>query len=369
MIMKIKKILFSCMLVMGCLTAAAQEPEVKTENVFNPHWYLQIQPVGVQYTLGELSYNRLMSYNVQLGAGYQFNPIVGLRLSVNAWESRGGLRDNDIRYKYKWNYVAPMLDATVNLTNVFWGFNPHRVFNFSVFAGVGVNVAWNNDDAADVQQSLSGYNLQYLWDGTKARMVGRAGLMIDFRLCDAVVLGLEAQANTLTDHYNSKKASDADWYFNALLGIKVNLRKTYKVKEIVPPEVPERVVERVVERVKEPAPVPPAPPAVEPLRRDVFFQINSARISDIEKQKIAEIAEYMQKHPDSKVQITSYADKDTGNPTINQRLSEERSQSVANSLKDEFGIAESRISTSAKGDTEQPFDTAVMNRTSICIAQ
>ncbi|MCD8290405.1 MAG: OmpA family protein [Prevotella sp.] len=375
--MKIKKIILSCLLVMGCLGAAAQ-PEEKTEYVFNPHWYLQVQPLGAQYTVGELSFGKLVSYNAQIGAGYQFNPTIGLRLSVNAWSSRAGWEmDNTIK-KWRWNYVAPMLDATVNVSNLFCGFNPKRVFEFSVFGGIGMNIGWGNDEAANAAEYInttyySGatQDLSYLWDGTKVRLAGRVGVMADFRICDAVTLGLEASANVLNDHYNSKKAGNADWYINALVGVKINLGKTYTTKKITPPAPPEKVVERVVEKVVE-KPAPPAPPVVEkvePLRRDIFFTINATHIVGTEAAKVKEVAEYLKKYPEATVQVTGYADKGTGNEKINQALSEKRAQAVVDSLINDYGISSSRIFSSAKGDTEQPFDVDTQNRVSICIAK
>ena len=72
---------------MGCTAASAQE--AKTVNVFNPHWYGQVQ-IGGQYTLGEIGFGKLLSPNVQIGGGYNFNKVVGARLSINAWQSKGG---------------------------------------------------------------------------------------------------------------------------------------------------------------------------------------------------------------------------------------------------------------------------------------
>jgi len=40
-----KKTIMSCLLALGFLSASAQDQQPKTEYVFNPHWYVQIQPV------------------------------------------------------------------------------------------------------------------------------------------------------------------------------------------------------------------------------------------------------------------------------------------------------------------------------------
>ena len=77
----------------------------------------------------------------------------------------------------------------------------------------------------------------------------------------------------------------------------------------------------------------------------------------------------MNKYPESKVVITGYADKGTGNAKINEKLAQKRSQMVADLLTNKFGIASSRISVDSKGDTVQPFEKNDLNRVSICIAE
>jgi flagellar motor protein MotB len=63
--------------------------------------------------------------------------------------------------------------------------------------------------------------------------------------------------------------------------------------------------------------------------------------------------------------LSGFADKETGNPTINMRLSRERSQAVSDFLQD-AGIQEWRIRRFAKGDKVQPFDIPEDNRVCIC---
>ena len=129
----------------------------------------------------------------------------------------------------------------------------------------------------------------------------------------------------------------------------------------------ERIVERVVEK---PVPVQPAVvETIEPLRRDIFFTISCTKIVEAEMQKVKDIADYLNKYPNATVEITGYADKGTGNATINKGLSEKRAQVVVDTLIKEYGIAESRIKSDSKGDTEQPFEEPVLNRVSICIAK
>jgi outer membrane protein OmpA-like peptidoglycan-associated protein len=374
----------SGLLFLGVLSASAQaEQKGTTEYVFNPHWYIQLQPVGGQYTLGEVDFSDLFSYNVQGAIGYNFTKVVGARLAVNAWQSKAGIKVDNFKQNWKWTYVAPSLDLTFNLSNLICGFNPNRFFNLTAFVGGGANFASGNDDAVKAKNNLKAYmnaspyliwndadqNMDYVWDGSKTRFFGQAGLIADFRLTDAISLNVEVNANTLSDKYNSKRARNADWYFNALAGVKVNLGKTYSTKFIPAPEPEIRYVEKVVEKVVEVPAKVEAAPAIEPIRRDVFFKINSYKIAKNEEQKVKDIVDYMQKYPNSKVVITGYADAGTGNDRINDRLAAQRADAVVKALKTQYGISADRITYDSKGARVQPFAENDKNRVSICIAE
>jgi outer membrane protein OmpA-like peptidoglycan-associated protein len=384
--MKMKKAILSCLMLLAGLSASAQEQKGTTEYVFEPHWYVNIQPLGVQYTLGEISMGDLMSYNVQAAVGREFNKVIGGRFALNAWQSKAGSSINGVDYKWKWNYLAPTVDITFNLSNLISGVNPNRVFTVGAFAGLGANIAWGNDQAADVDATLrqlttarwadadgtlrtdNSYQagLEYLWDGTKTRFLLQAGLTGDIKINDKFAVTLEVSANTLSDKYNSKRAKNWDWYFNALAGLKINFGPTYSTKFIPAPEPEIRYVEKIVEKVVE---VPaPAPAAAEPLRRDIFFLINKAVIRDTEASKVNDIVAYLNENKDAKVQVTGYADAGTGNDKINDRLAAQRADAVVKALKD-AGIAADRITFDSKGARVQPFADNDSNRVSICIAE
>ena len=369
-VMKRMKMFFAAALMMFSVSAMAQatyEVADGTKYEFQKHAFLNLEG-GAQYTLGEAKLSKLISPNVQLGLGYQFSPVFGVRIQANAWQSKGGwngyqitIGDAPYTADYKYKYVAPGLDLMFNLSNLFCGWNPNRVFNLTVFLGGGANIAFSNDEANDIAktvQNLDAYNLEYIWDGTKVNPFARGGLEAAFKL---------------SDKYNSKNHSGgkmkADWYFNALLGLKINLGKTYN-KILPPPPAPEPEPQPVVEPEPAPAPAPaPVVEKVEPLRRDVFFIINKTDIQESEAQKVKDIANYMQKNPNSKVVVTGYADAGTGNDKINDRLAAGRADAVVKSLVNDYGIAESRISYDSKGSRVQPFAENDLNRVTICIAE
>ena len=372
------------LLSMSAATAFAQATYTDANNneyQFKKHAFLNFQG-GAQYTLGEAKFDKLLSPNVQLGLGYQFSPVFALRLQANGWQSKGGWNGyelvrngNPYTADYKFNYVAPGLDLMFNLSNLFCGWNPNRVFNVTAFLGGGANIAWKNDEVnaiAKTLKNLDNYQLQNLWDGTKVQPYGRGGVELAFRLSDAVSFLVEGNANILSDKYNSKKADNPDWYFNALAGFRINLGKTYKKVEAPAPE-PAPVQEYV-----EPTPAPtPAPEVkeevvekkVEPFRRDVFFLINSAKIRNSEAGKIQEMVDYLNANPNAKVSVTGYADAGTGNNRINDRLARLRAQIVVKTLKEKYNIPADRIISDSKGSRVQPFAVNNKNRVTICIAE
>lgn len=404
--MKIAKILLSAFFAVTALGASAQGQkyvidEVKSYTVFKKHAYLQLQG-GAQHTLGEAKFMDLVSPNAQIALGYQFSPVFGARIQANAWQSKGGISgygpsQQRTTETFKWNYVAPGIDAMFNLTNLFGGFNPQRCVNVNAFLGVGANIAWGNDEAAALLPMVGDgakENMSHLWNDSKLLApVGRAGIGVDFRLSDAVSLGIEGNANCLNDQYNSKHTDNPDWYFNALVGLKINLGKTYETKndtvghwEAIPVPIacpacgstnvnggcPETEKGACVNdpNCKHPASCYCKQPKVIEVRGkkiDVFFLIRSSVISEEENVKVQEMIKYLQKYPDAKVVVTGYADIGTGNPRINMGYSEKRAEVVTKALLD-AGISMDRITTDAKGDTVQPFAENDLNRVTIAIA-
>ena len=375
---RFKRVLFASALLLGATSAMAQATYTDkdgNEYQFKKHAFLDLQG-GAQYTLGEAKFGDLISPNVQLGLGYQFSPVFGMRLQANGWQSKGGWSgfranpgETPYNATYKFKYVAPGLDFMFNLSNLFCGWNPNRVLNVTAFLGGGANIAWDNDEVNELATTIkntSAYNLEYLWDGTKVRPFGRAGLELAFKVSKSVSLMLEGNANITSDKYNSKKAGNPDWYFNALAGLRINLGKsaTKKEKPVEPEPAP-----APVQKVEEPAPAPVVEKKVEEIRRDIFFTINSNKISEKENKKILEVIDFLVKYPEAKVVVTGYADKGTGNDRINDRIAAKRAAAVVWMLEKRYGIPAERIIEESKGSRVQPFAENDMNRVSIMIAK
>ena len=372
--MKMKCILCTLgALVMCTAPVFAQAANKQEKSEFNPHWFMQVQ-AGASYTLGEGPFGKLVSPAAALSAGYQFSPVWGLRFGLSGWQSKGAWVSPQTTYQYK--YLQGNVEATLDLANLFGRFNPRRTVNPFLFAGVGLNGAFDNDEANALNDS--GYRLGNIWSGSKVFVAGRLGLGVNFRLSDCVLFGVEMNANMLSDKYNSKKAGNLDWQFNALAGFTFRFGKNYKKSRpavATAPVTPARTTEPAQKEepaVQEPAPVQaPATKAAEKpaaLRENIFFRIGSAQIRTSEQAKVAALAEYLKANPEANVEIVGYADAATGSHAVNLKISKLRAESVAAALK-KAGIAASRISAEGRGDTAQPFPGVEKNRVSICIAK
>ena len=373
-----KKAILSCLMLMGVLSASAQEQKGTTEYIFEPNWYIQVQ-AGARYTTGETDFGKLISPTVQAAVGYNFNKALGARLGVNFWQSKGGY---DIEaagsvpaYKtdYKFTSIAPALDLTLNLANLINGI-PTK-WEYGLFAGVGLNIrSAANDDVKAIANYLSTAYVDknvyapmpdnYMESGVF--LTGRAGAFVNYKITDQFAIGLEVNGNLLSDKFNYKKAGNPDSYFNAMLGIKYAFGPTYSTRFIPDPEPEIKYVEKIVEKVVE-APCPE--PAVEPLRRDIFFLINKYNIRETEEQKVRDVVDYLRANQGAKVQVTGYADAGTGNDRINDRLAAQRADAVVKMLTQKYGIPADRISYDSKGARVQPFADNDSNRVTICIAE
>ena len=354
-------------------TFAQQDEEKRLvslgQDFFVPHWFVSLH-AGAAYDVGEAKFSKLLSPGAQASLGYHFTPLFATRLSIGGWEAR-----NRYAYpseKYKWNFIQPAVDAMVDITTLIDGWKPDRFFRLYAFAGIGLNISFNNDDAVNASQRMANsYKLrelvqltpnyfEKLWEDSRLNPVVRGGIGADFQITEDVSFGAEVNANMLPDHFNSKlgKHDNKDWHFNAMVGIRFTIGKdhgrtepTYQtVHKPVEPKEP-KFVDVPVEKIS--------------FNVNIYFVINQSIIRTNQMAKLRSLIHYLNEHPKAFVRLSGYADKDTGTHEINMRLSVERSQVVSQFLQN-AGIEEWRIRRFAKGDRVQPFDIPEDNRVCIC---
>lgn len=362
-----RKLLITLTLIVSAvLSVSAQQDTIVERKLvyasrpfFVPHWYVKAQG-GAAYDVGEAKFSQLLSPAAQLVAGYQFDELWGLRGTLSGIWARNRYAYPEA--KYKWNFIQPTLEAELELLPLIFGRNPERPANVFLFAGAGVAYSFNNDDAVEADKRY-GIDFQKLWTDHRWNPVIRFGLGADYRITDNLSIGAEVNANMLPDHFNSKlgRNDNRDWHFNALVSLKFTIGKSHGRTEDVYEEIyhyptpepikQEEFVDVPIEKIS--------------FNVNIHFLINQSIIRSNQIPKLSRLLQYLREHPKAFIRLSGYADKDTGTPVINMRLSRERAQVVSQYLQD-AGIQEWRIRRFAKGDKVQPFDIPEDNRVCIC---
>ena len=367
--MKLKELTLLFVLALGTQVAFAQQSKSDPTVEFNPHWYGQIQG-GVAHTVGETVFKDLLSPAGALSLGYQFNPTLGLRVGASGWQAKGNSIPIEV---YKFNFLQGNVDLTFHLANLF-GYNHKRVLDPYAFIGGGAAFGFKNG-ANNVKAVKPAEYFAYLWDKSLISPVGRVGLGFDIRLSENVALNLEVNGNVLSDRFNSKKAGNPDYQYNALAGLKINFGKATRPSAKYLAELARAAKLAAEKAAAEKAAAEKALAdklaaekaaaerlAAEMRQVNTFFTINSAVISDEEAAKLIRYIDWLKANPSVNLSIAGHADKGTGNKRINQKLSDQRAAAVKAFLT-ERGIAESRIvSIVGNGDLIQPFAENDLNR-------
>ena len=351
---QVKRTLAIAALAMGVsATAGAQTATTDDGLDYNPyaHMFLGVQG-GAQTTFTNYDNMKLITPTTSLSFGAFFTPVVGARLHFNGWQNKGGFKDATQDFKYDYKYVTSDLDLMLNLVTLFGRKNYYPV-NLYLIGGIGLNYAWDNDDAyANKAYMPKAYEKDKLFHNA------RVGAMLDWNLHKNLSLNLEVNANSLGDRYNSKSNGKDDWQLNAQVGLAVKFG--YKKKE-VKEEWATRIDTIWYDDVA-------LTPRVEDgtITWNVFYKIRESDFNDPDAQLNA-IGQFLKDHRECKVTIKSYADVQTGNPKINMGYSKQRSEKAVKALVD-AGVDKSIITAEYFGDTVQPFAENDKNRVSIITA-
>lgn len=131
--------------------------------------------------------------------------------------------------------------------------------------------------------------------------------------------------------------------------------------KLFPECCPQPVVEAPPPPPPEPVPAPPPPPPPEPVKEKVTIRLNvefdtaKAVVKDEYNDEIKKVADFMKQYPDSTAAIEGHTDN-VGNDDYNQKLSEERANSVRQYLIDKFGIDGSRLTAAGYGESKPVAD-------------
>lgn len=372
-----KKLMIALALVGFSTTAMAQETEVPSHkysvatNSFWANWFVSVgADYNAAYTSQEVNVHKSPfskkrgTFGFDVAVGKWFTPGIGLRTKFQGlWSKRVISNSSHKSYEY-WNLHE---DVMFNLSNIFFGYNEKRVWNFIPYVGIGVNR----------NMSDNVYDITY-----------NAGLLNNFRISNKVsvfldlyVMATEGSFDMAKDDmwmcYNKDEQRHWDKMTGASVGITYNLGKSTWEKapdvnalmamnkeqmDAVNASLKEQQEEnaRLRDMIanQKPAEVVQAKTVKEIVAtsQSVFFNIGSSKIaSRKDLVNVKEVAEYA-KANNSKILVTGYADSKTGSAAFNKQLSEKRAKAVADELV-KMGVNRDNIIVEGKGgvDVISPF--------------
>jgi len=365
--MKILRIFSTLAIAAASLLAAnAQYSTASYDYDAAPYYYFGVKG-GVQGVPTNYDFTQLITPSVGVMAGMQFNRIVGARLDVQGLWSKTAFVSADETMGFK--YYTADADLVFNLTNIFIPYS--HVVDWSLVFGAGFNYSWDASDAGSypiADRSIESH------ESLKSHNV-RMGTILGFNCSRNWGIELELDANNLKDGFNSKCNQHTDWQLTAMLGVAYRWGHPSHAKagrtEAQPVERCKTCglsLDRCIYGGNHPVRTEPEPlPAVvynnaDEIHIDVFFDLDNAEIRPSEDAKLRGLSNFIRTHEVGTVSVKAYADRDTGNPTYNQTLSERRAETIVNALINIYNIPASRIESRAYGDKVQPFAENDLNR-------
>lgn len=325
------------------------------------------------------------TFNFNLQVGKYITPTWGVRGEISGlWQS---LDDQDNSYysqltsaqyhKYCKKFGEINLDAMLNVTTLFGGYNPDRLVDFYLFAGPTMNFS-SKGTLFTGEMVGDAYQLEYD-DDLKTRFGATAGLGLGFNLNQKLALNVEARFGVTPSIFGD--ASDCR-KAEATGRLNVGLTYTFGGKKFVrASNIDEDAVNAEINRYRSELAQAQAdlascknslanmkPTTKEVVKevevagpRAIFFRIGSARIDDYGKVNIQLAAKILKANPDKKYKIAGYCDKATGSAAFNQKLSEKRAQAVYDALIAE-GVSKDQLELVGFGGTENMFGKNFLNR-------
>ena len=355
------------------------------------HWFLEIGDAA-SYQFSGMNYydfdrkGGVNFVNPSLAIGRWHNPYFATRAraTYGNFTDRFHLEgDTKTGYQATHKYAMGQVDFMFDVVNYFSAYKENRFFHVIPFLSVGASMQVDTDFPKNFHGPLCA-------EGKYSDLAG-GGLQLKFRLAKRVDLNLEAQVlakNFRTTSELSPVAYDAEdksaTYRRSFLGTAgASLTFHLGKKEFTQLKAQDNDLiaslnkqlnslrAENAELSKRPVDCPEAPaPQVAGIAvgNVVYFRLNSAVVDPNQLINIRNIAEYAKNNTET-ITLVGYADRQTGTPDYNYKLSERRAEAVKKILVEKYGISADRIKTSWEGDRQQPYAENVWNRIVIMNAE
>ncbi len=370
-----KRLMFILLTICVCGIVKGQEtvnesqnqrlPGYKTSFEANPFWHNWFISAnfGANALFAEgtkdANFKNTLTFMPVLSVGKWFNPWWGVRLQGGGG-SLHGFQNNGASMQHL-HYAYAHADFMLGLINFFAKYKENRKFDLVPYVGIG-GMTRKKDQSFTVNAGLQArYAVSERFDVN----VEFAGMLLDD---DLVVKGgfpndgIGGVTAGITYRFKNRKFRQAvnREVVDKVFEDNAYLKNRVKQLENRAPEV--KVVEKEVIREQK---VAPEGDVYSQMSFVIPFNLNNGQVQGMYSPMLWNVSKFMKAHPDLKIVITGYADK-SGNNEVNQRISKERANSVANILQKEYGISSERMIIKYEGD-ENPFykDNNEWNRCAI----
>lgn len=304
------------------------------------------------------------SHGAAIAVGKWFTPGLGLRTKLQGvWGKAVGpeyFKQPIESYKknssYKTKFWTLNEQILLNLSNIFCGYNPNRVWSFIPFIGGGITRNMSHDVYA---MQLS------------------AGLLNQFRLSNRVALNVEvgynrqeSDADGEWQHRTERGWDNKDNYLYGELGLTFNLGKTAGWEKTPDVEAIKALSQAQIDALnaqlndanaenarlknllanQKAAETPKAVKEFVAVPVTVYFYLNKTNNGPSYAADLVDVKNLVNvaKEKNAGLLVTGYADSATGKADHNQWLSEKRAEQVANEIV-KMGVSRDKIETAAKG--------------------
>lgn len=351
------------------VTVSTDRYEVVTNRFFD-NWFIGAG-AGAQFYYGD--HNKQMNFGDRLVPAFEFyigkwfTPGIGTRIALNGFKNLGvtqnGSHSTGEVYdasqwleKQEFNYYNVHADVLFNLHHLLSGYRQDRKFTTSPYVGLGWMVTKDEPTAREISANLGIYNSLRLskkfdvtldlrgsmvndrFDGelgarkTEGMLTAALGLAYRFKErtwekpTTTVISYSEAELNALREEV-AELAADND-----------------ALRKLIADAKSETITDVKIEKSVLASPIL------------VTFPINKSIVSNEARVNLGFFAKAIKENKSDVVyKVTGYADKGTGNPQINERLSRERADAIFNVLVNEFDVPASRLIKDHKGGVENMF--------------
>lgn len=343
------------------------------------NWFVGLF-VGTNFSLSEnirfAPFFNTLGPSIGISAGKYFTPAVGARVRVSYLNQKSRANSELVdafpevygNGLYKYNMISTYVDGLFNFNNIFSPYKENGRFSVVGVIGIGMNSSFGFDKKILNWSPSKGGHYEVDRSGANALAV-HAGLQLGYKINEALDVNIESTFNVTDDGYNGTRYDNKyDGYIYIVGGLTYHFKDHYgdrrfKYLTMTNQSDINRLNAQInaarAELADKPEPIVRIEKKVETNRildMTVSFVIDKYNITDIQKNNVQRVAQYLLDNPDINLIVTGYADVETGNPKYNLKLSQRRAEAVRKMLVNDFGVDESRLRVDYKGDTIQPYE-------------